>query len=166
MKKRSLVAFIAFMFFAATGIFAEEGPIKKHGWYYQGGVTLKGELFFDVANSYKEQDGWALVDGRKLHYWLYDSYTYHDGNDSNIFNKYIPSWVEGMGYVIDFDNIKKYNPSQKVSSSEKALMKQRNCDVSVALVTDDWRAGNHYVVINSYSRAKQIYITTIMPLIQ
>lgn len=90
MKKRSLVAFIAFMFFAATGIFAEEGPIKKHGWYYQGGVTLKGELFFDVANSYKEQDGWALVDGRKLHYWLYDSYTYHDGNDSYIFNKYIP----------------------------------------------------------------------------
>lgn len=166
MKKKSLVAFIVFMFFAVTGIFAEEGPIKKHGWYYQGGVTLKGELFFDVANSYKEQDGWALVDGRKLHYWLYDSYTYHDGNDSYIFNKYIPYWVENMGYVIDFDNIKKYNPSQKVASSVKALMNQRNCDVSVALVTDDWRAGNHYVVINSYSRAKQIYITTIMPLIQ
>lgn len=166
MKKKSLVAFIVFMFFAVTGIFAEEGPIKKHGWYYQGGTTLKGELFFDVANSYKEQDGWALVDGRKLHYWLYDSYTYHDGNDRNIFNKYIPFWVESMGYVIDFDNIKKYNPSQKVASSVKALMNQRNCDVSVALVTDDWRAGNHYVVINSYSRAKQIYITTIMPLIQ
>lgn len=166
MKKKSLVAFIVFMFFAVTGIFAEEGPIKKHGWYYQGGTTLKGELFFDVANSYKEQDGWAIVDGRKLHYWLYDSYTYHDGNDSYIFNKYIPYWVENMGYVIDFDNIKKYNPSQKVASSVKALMNQRNCDVSVALVTDDWRAGNHYVVINSYSRAKQIYITTIMPLIQ
>ncbi len=166
MKKKTIVAFITFIFLAAAGIFAEEGPIKKHGWYYQGGTTLKGELFFDVANSYKEQDGWAIVDGRKLHYWLYDSYTYHDGNDSYIFNKYIPYCVENMGYVIDFDNIKKYNPSQKVASSVKALMNQRNCDVSVALVTDDWRAGNHYVVINSYSRAKQIYITTIMPLIQ
>ena len=64
MKKKTIVAFITFIFLAAAGIFAEEGPIKKHGWYYQGGTTLKGELFFDDANSYKDQDGCAIVDGR------------------------------------------------------------------------------------------------------
>lgn len=159
------------IFFLLTSIstFAqEESPM--YTWGYTNGVTLKGRYFFGsksrsggygnntYADSYKEQDGYAIVQGRKIHYWLYDTITYHDGNAKDIYDTVIPHWVEKMGYAIDFDNIEVYNPNPDFPSSVRALMQQRNCDVSVALVTD----GNpHYVVINEYFKSKGTYKTTI-----
>ena len=110
------------------------------------------------ADSYCEQDGYAIVQGYKLHYWLYDTITYHDGDASDIYNNIVPRWVEQLGYVIDFDNIEVYNPNTDLASSVKALMTQRGCDVSVALIaTVDYE----YVVINEYFAKWRQYKTTI-----
>lgn len=164
MKKKLSFGFFLFLFCVSLGLFAEEPPIKGHGWYWRDGVVLKGTLFFDVAESYKEQDGWAYIEGYgKIHYWLYDTYTYHDGSGELIMNKYIPAWIESMGYVIDFDNIRIVDPNNELASSVKALMKQRGCDVSVTLVDNEF---SKYVIINNYSAETDSYWSEIIPLIQ
>ena len=146
-------------------LFAEEPPIKSGGWYWDNGVTLNGKWFYNVAESYKEQDGWAYIEGfGKIHYWLYDTYTYHNGYGKSIVDKYVPHWIESMGYVIDFDHMRTVSPNNNLASSVKALMKQRGCDVSVALITSN--PTDPYVVINNYDKDKNFYWTDIIPLIK
>ena len=67
-----------------------------------------------------------------------------------------------MGYVIDYDHMRTVYPNNSLASSVKALMKQRDCDVSVALITSN--PANPYVVINDYDRDKDSYGTNIIPL--
>ena len=77
MKKKLLILSFLFLAFA---VFAEEPPIESGGWHWDSGVKLNGRWFYDVSESYKEQDGWAYIEGfGKIHYWLYNTYTYHDG---------------------------------------------------------------------------------------
>ena len=162
MKKKLLILSFLFMTFA---VFAEEPPIESGGWHWDSGVTLNGKWFYDVSESYKEQDGWAYIEGfGKIHYWLYDTYTYHDGYGKSIVDRYVPAWIESMGYVIDFDHMRRVNPNKDLASSVKALMKQRNCDVSVALITRD--PVYPYVVINNYDKDSDSYWTDIIPLIR
>ena len=164
MKKKLSSILLVFIFFASFNLSAEEPPIESGGWHWDSGVTLNGKWFYDVSESYKEQDGWALVLGEKIHYWLYDTYTYHDGYGKSIVDRYVPTWIESMGYVIDFDHMRRVNPNKDLASSVKALMKQRNCDVSVALITRD--TAYPYVVINNYDKDSDSYWTDIIPLIR
>lgn len=165
--KKIFAAFTVMMMFAIAGLTAQETHSPMYYWRYKESVTLNGRRFFgskadgatwSYADSWFEQDGYALVQGRKLHYWLYDTYTYHDGDGWTIIDEIIPSWVEDMGYVIDFDHVKKYSPNKKLANSVKALMKQRDCDVSVALITNE---SPNYVVINNYDESDNTYWTYV-----
>lgn len=163
MKKLGIV-FTILLFCMSLNLFAEEPPIESGGWYWEDGITLNGKWFYYVSESYKEQDGWAYIEGfGKIHYWLYDTYTYWDGYGEKILEKYVPSWIESMGYVIDFDHIKVISPDNDLASSVKALMAQRRCDLGVSLITS---VENPYVVINNYDRDGRIYWTIIIPLIK
>jgi len=133
--------------------------IKLNGKYFHGS---KADGFNNTfADSYREQDGYALVSGHKLHYWLYDTITYHNGDSSIIYNEVIPKWVENMGFVIDFDNINVSDNNTYIPTSLKALMKQRGCDVSVTIVTI---RSSYYLVINEYLANKKQYKTSSYPL--
>ena len=138
-------------------------PVTLHGRIFLGSKSNIGFISRDTyADSYKEQDGYALVNGYKLHYWLYDTVSYHDGNAKEIYDRVIPSWVEGMGYVIDYDNIEVYEPNDNLANSVRMLMRQRGADMSVALVTKELHDTNvDYVVINEYFKSKGYYKTTI-----
>lgn len=131
-------------------------------------VTLHGQTFYSstaLEASFKEQDGYAIVLGRKLHYWLYDTYSEHKGDGDFIINKVIPKWVERLGYVIDFDNIEIYKPNTNLANSVKMLMRQRGCDISATLVTKENGNGSYdYVIINNYDAAKKEYYSILYPL--
>jgi hypothetical protein len=155
-----LIVFVLFLVPFAS--FAEDPPMN--GWEFNQTQTLNGRYFlrWQYAESYREQDGYAIVQGIKRHYWLYDTYTYHNGSGSAIRNRIIPDWVESMGYVIDFDNIQEIDPNTDLASSVKALMQQRGCDVSVTLVTD--LPGYDFVIINDYDKSRNVYWSTLYPL--
>jgi hypothetical protein len=171
-KRSGQYCILILLLLVSISAFAQEQS-PMHTWKYTDVVTLKGRKFYSskaetygfsdntYADSFREQDGYAIVQGRKLHYWLYDTITYHDGNAEDIYNRVIPYWVERMGYVVDYDNIEVYNPNPELVSSVRTLMQQRGCDVSVALVTD---GKTHYVVINEYFKSKETYKTTIYDL--
>ena len=163
MKKKLLFAFILCLIYGSSQLFAQS-PIGGLGWHWDEGQTLNGKYFYsyEIDKSYREQDGWAYIEGTgKVHYWLYDTYSYHNGNGKYLVNIYIPKWIEAMGYVIDFDNVNHISPNNNLASSVKTLMKQRGCDISVAIITS---TGRSYAVINNYDKDKQAYWTDIIPL--
>ena len=156
MKKR-LIAF-AVLAVLACGAFAQESsPLA--GFY--NGDSSPGEKDYWATDIFREQDGYALVQGRTLHYWLYNTVAGNDGDASDICGFFVPRWVEGMGYVIDYDNIRAIRPNNNLATSVRKLMLQRKSDVSAALVTD---ADFHYVVINECFEINNDYKTTIYPL--
>lgn len=163
MKKYLLILFILLN---TVVLFAlDQAPIASLRWEWTPCKTIKGKLFYYVADSYLEQDGWAYIQGSgKIHYWLYDTYMYHDGYAEDLLDIYVPNWIESMGYVIDFDNIEYYSPNNNLASSVKALMAQRKCDVSVALIGAD--SPCPYVVINSYEASNDYYFTLVYRLIK
>lgn len=150
-------AFMAVLMIALRPAFSEMSPITSWDGSYS-----------EYSRSYREQDGYAIVLGHKLHYWLYDTYTNNNGNGWAIFNQVVPKWVENMGYAIDFDNMQKYSPNTSLANSVKALMKQRGCDVSVTLITREsgYPTKTDYVVINSYDISQDRYWTVIYHLIK
>ena len=120
--------------------------------------------WYPSARSYREQDGYAIVEGIKRHYWLYDTYTYHNGDWFVILEYIIPAWVEMMGYVIDYDNVQEFDPNTDLASSVKSLMRQRRCDISVTLVTD--LPDYDYLIVNSYDRKSNTYLSIHYPFLE
>ena len=143
-----------------------------YDWSYTERVNLNGRWFYgskadglqnNFADSYREQDGYAIVLGCRLHYWLYDTQTYHGGDTFEICNHIVPHWIERLGFVIDFDNIEVSQPNIRLASSVKALMAQRGCDVSLELVdVVDYM----YVVLNALLAILRQYKTTVYYLIE
>lgn len=159
MKNKLLLALTIAFICSTFSMFSEEPPMEGSNWHND---AYKFTKFYSLSYQYQEQDGYALVEGKKLHYWLYDSISnksYHGGDTAIIYNKIIPNWVENMGYVIDYDNIKIYEPNNNLATSVRTLMKQRGADISVALVTN--QNYTDYVVINEYFPSKNHYKTTI-----
>jgi len=165
MKK--LLVLVLALITCVANVFAiddEKPPIRSGGWEWNKGASLNGKTFYSVAESYNEQDGWAYIEGSgKLHYWLYDTYSYHNGDGIDIINKYIPDWVKSLGFSIDTANKKHYSPNNNLASSVKALMQERNCDISVSFI--DENPAHPYIVINDYDRDKKVYRTEVLPLV-
>ncbi len=139
-----------------------------YGLHFTKDIELKGRWFCrsEYADSYREQDGYAVILEHKMHYWLYDTISYHKGNTSAIYH-IVPRWLENIGYIIDYDTISVSYPNPILADSTKALMKQRRCNVSVALVTrnGDYPTEKEYVVINEECR-EGTYKTTICYLLK
>jgi len=134
------------------------------GWQFNSPtVTLNNKKFNQnqYAESWREQEGVAIVQGIKRNYWLYDSYSYHDGSAIEFYIDIIPAWIENMGYVIDYDNIESINPNSDLASSVKVLMAQKGCDISITLVTDI--PPYHFVIINNYDKELDVYSSIIYP---
>jgi len=173
MKK--VFIFIA-VFFVPFAIFAQRRNIEQKSpmsdWEFtEWSVTLNGRRFgkLELPQSWREQNGYALVNGRRLFYWLYDTVSYYGGNADNIYNRYLPYWVEKMGYVIDFDNIEVSDPNPNLASSVQALMQQRGCDISVTITTGPIGPIKgpdiDFLIINEWFKSRGVYKTTMYPLL-
>ena len=101
-----------------------------------------------MADSYREQQGFFdTIIGMKVDCWFYDTYTYHNGNGSEIYNKYIPEFFKSCGHYIVWEKETSYDVPDVV----KALMKQRNCDVAIYLMLGWGYVANYDKSKNTYS---------------
>ncbi len=150
MKKRVLI-FLLFLI-CVTKFYSIEPPLGQY-WYYEGGITLKGKNFYWIADTYREQhDLLSYFDGSdKIDCWLYDTYTYHDGDGTKLLEKYFPDWLNRYGVCIDWEKSVQSSPANYVPSNVKDLMKRRNCDVCAYFM-----GGNWFNVVN-YDKSKDSY---------
>ncbi|GHT86802.1 hypothetical protein FACS1894137_12880 [Spirochaetia bacterium] len=155
---KTVVIFII-LFSVPLAAFAEDSPLTGMEFNTLV-VTLNGQRFTkaQVAESWREQSGSVIFGDHTISYWLYDSLAYHSGKSDDIYNRYIPSWVEKMGYAIDYDRINIIDPNPGLAPSVQALMTQRDCNVSVTLIK--YYYGYDYVVINEWFKSRSAYKTT------
>lgn len=93
-----------------------------------------------------------------LHYWLYDSYKYHDGDISDLVLNIIPKWFQNMQYFV-VEDYRIVSPNTSLAASVKNLMLEKGCDVSVTFTKGSNSFDNVY--INSFDRDSNTYITYI-----
>ena len=127
---------------------------KAHDSHYHG-ETFHARSYCACLN---EQDGIADVLGMHLHYWLYDTITYHNGDAGIIYNEAFPAWAKEMGYTIDADGIEETYPNKMLATSVRKLMHERGCNISIALIADSPRP---HAVINEFVPQANNYKTTI-----
>ena len=175
MNKKQCIIFL--LLFISTNAFTlPDSPMDN--WHYTEFYTLNGTTFNTLtknedfgtgktlADSYREQSGYAVVNGVSVQLWLYDTITYHNGNASKIYDKYIPNWLEDKGYVIDYDKIRVINPDSGIPNSIKMLMQQRRCDTAVLFVNYYSYSNPANCIIYEYLNSKKVYKTTHYPLIR
>lgn len=111
-----------------------------------------------------EKDGYALVTvngkTKKQHYWLYDSYKFHNGDISLILDKIVPIWFShNLDYFVNA-NYETIYPNRNLADSVKRLMKDNNCDVCITFSEENYK-GFDYVYVNSYDKDTDTYATYI-----
>lgn len=153
MKRRTGII-VVLLFVFNISIFAEllkdKGFIADLGWKYTNGAVLNGKKFYSVAESYREQRGvLRMANGEiEVDCWLYDTYSYHDGHGSAIYDKYLPEFFDSCNYYMVWEQ-ETYN-GDRVPIIVRNLMKQRNCDVAIYLMMGWWYVANYDKVKNTY----------------
>jgi TolB-like protein len=135
------------------------------------------------GKEYDEQDGYAIIDSKNYHYWLYNIWYYLESANGKG-KKYdeclyeiisdLHRWVEGQGWTIDYENAVIFDPNNGLALSVKRLMQSRGrttgifgqaCEVSVALVTENEKKALLY--INNWNSMKENYYKTwVYPLLK
>ena len=130
-------------------------------------LTLNG-VFADTPAGhlwgYAEKDDYCIVEGfGRLHYWLYDTYSYYDGDGVPLIEAFI-SYVERLGWTVDYDNIEYISPNNELASSVKSMMNTKNSDVSMTIIEINTNIALMY--LNSYTARGGYWFTYIYPLIK
>ena len=154
-KNEKIVSVLLFTVLFSATLFAGR-PIRKEPSPLS---VLSSE---SERKSWCEREGYAFVAGYgNLHYWLYDSYKYHDGDVSELLEKIVFKWFRnGLGYFVVEKPIV-YEPNTGLADSVKNLMKEYDCDVSVTFLLPEKDGGFASVIMNSYDRDTGIYATYV-----
>ena len=152
MKKQ--LSIIICLFFVASNIFAGKPTHNQPSSISI--ITLESE-----RKSWCEHYGYAFInDQGNLHYWLYDSYKYHDGDISELLEKIVYKWFQNsLGYFV-VEKYEIYSPNNALADSVKKLMTEFNCDVSITFIPEK-NGGFASVVFNSYDKDTGIYSTYV-----
>jgi len=129
-------------------------------------LYAQSPLSGDDRYNWKQQEGYALVEGVRIHYWLYNTYAVYNGNWENL-SSLLHQWVERLGWVIDYDNAEILIPNKELARSVKSLMASRNCDVAVTILENNNKKA--FLIINCWDWEQEgddAYWTEIYPLLK
>ena len=152
------------------------------GLVFNPSATLNGRVFLmnEYALSFREQSARiAFPSGITHTYWLYDTYTYHNGNKTVIRNQIVPQWLESLGYTVDYEKIRtEESDDEYITQAVKTVMAQRECDVAITVYLRTIRQWGMwggrdvtsrdfvyigFVIINEYHQTTGRYTYTYIP---
>ncbi|MDR1505656.1 MAG: hypothetical protein LBI67_00995 [Treponema sp.] len=133
-------------------------------------------LFFLVVSSvfgdspaghligFSETDGYCIVEGYgRLHYWLYDTYSWHDGDGRQLTRAFL-TYVERLGWTVDYDNYRHVAPNNELAQSVRRMMSGKNSDVSMTIIEHNRKSAT--LVINNYDATNGYWWSGFYPLIR
>jgi tetratricopeptide (TPR) repeat protein/TolB-like protein len=111
---------------------------------------------------FREQKGRCRVNERILEYFLYDTGANGAASADAIqfLTQAFMRYAEGLGWTIDYENIRYIKNNTALSPAVKALMSTRQCDVSMSLVDEDMP----YIAVNIFS-GNDVYAFYYYPLL-
>jgi len=122
------------------------------------GPPLASESVYGMSASeyFVESDGYAIVIGRRQHYYLYQ---WTDIPDIQLLTPLIVRWIQGHGYALGEGELVENNID--LADSVKTLMKSKGANYSVTIRGD---GRNLFLIINVYNTNIDTYDTVIWPL--
>ena len=117
----------------------------------------------NVSQWFRETSGRAIVNGRILTYFLYDTYYKNNGDVTELFQAFI-EYVEKFGWIIDYENIRIVDPNPDLAESVKVMMRSRDYDISFTLIRDEIGDPDHewaYYVVNNFNKETGVFSTFI-----
>ena len=113
---------------------------------------------------YAETDGYCIVEGYgRLHYWLYDTYSWHNGDGTQLTRAFL-TYAESLGWTVDYDNYRKVSPNNELALSVRRMMIGKNSDVSMTILEHDRRSAT--LVINNFDASDGHWWSEFYPLIK
>jgi hypothetical protein len=100
----------------------------------------------DLRYSFFETDGYCIVDGQRLHYWLYDTSVYN--GDGSLLVRAFLTYAERIGWTIDYDNYRIFSPNNELAESVKRMMIGKRSDMSMTIIEHSKKSAT--LVINNY----------------
>jgi hypothetical protein len=136
-------------------------------------VLFLFEIFTLFADSpaknlygYAETEGYCIVEGQRMHYWLYST---SDGETSQLIRAFV-SYVENLGWTVDYDSFEEIWFNEELAESVKRMMIAKNADVSMTIVEYNKSKGalivNDCLVNENHQRVYDIFRTRIYPLLK
>jgi len=124
------------------------------------GPPLASATVYGMSASeyFVESDGYAIVTGRRQHYYLYQ---FTDTSDNQLLTILIVRWIQGHGYILGKGELVENNID--LADSVKTLMKSKGANYSVTIWGD---GGNLLLYINVYNTNIDTYDTVIWPLLK
>jgi len=119
--KRYLIIFT--LLFVCLNVYSQQMPLLK--------IAPQKSSFF------KESTGKAIVNNESLTYWLYQT----SADDMWELIRYLHSYVESIGFVIDFDSFSGVEDNPHLARSVRSLMFWQNRNISITI----W---NNTLIIN------------------
>ena len=116
-----------------------------------------------MSTIFCETEGYALVSGERIHYYLYNTYRYAQNVDLTFWQRCIFEWVESLGYVVDYDNSGAFAPNDGLATSVISLMESRDSDISVTIYNN---SGYFYLYMNIYMEDDGHYVTIVYPVVK
>ncbi|GHT57383.1 hypothetical protein FACS1894109_09300 [Spirochaetia bacterium] len=116
-----------------------------------------------VEDLFAEQDGYALVSGTTLKYYLYNLHNVYDNltksfawkgafDTDSFFYAAIERYLDNIGYVTDYDSHRIIEPNRDLAASVIQLMYRYNSDTSLTFIVDDKGVISYYVVNSENGR--------------
>jgi hypothetical protein len=124
------------------------------------GPPLESASAYGMSASvyFAETDGYAAVNGRQQHYYLYQ---WTDIPDIEILSPLIARWIQQNGYDIGEGQL--IENDKDLADSVKTLMRTKDANCSVTIFGND---GNLLLYMNFYNTNDNTYDTVFWPLIK
>jgi hypothetical protein len=111
---------------------------------------------------YAETDGYCIVNGQRLHYWMYNTYIWHNGQWGALKRELI-TYAERLGWTIDYENYWEALPNNALAQSVKRMMEGKQSDVSMTII-ENGRKGT--LVFNLWDIENNYWWSEFYPLIK
>ena len=97
------------------------------------------------GHNYHETEGYCVVQGRRLHYWLYKK-KYSAADDDVLINKLV-EYSKKLGWVVGRGS--SALPNKELAYSVKEMMISAGADLSMTIIENGAKSAT--LVINNYS---------------
>jgi hypothetical protein len=137
--------------------------MKKIFWAGLFILMMTGSIFGETPaghlRGYHESYAYLVVLGIRLDYFLYNTYSYHNGDGEPLVRAFI-AYADRRGWTVDYSNYKKtYND---VPESIKSMMNTNISDVAMNLM--DWGNRKGELYIYNYDAEENVWSTEFYPL--
>ena len=153
------IFFAGFLFTAVFSWAQDKSPMSELIWSEDEDNTKHYGL--SPKEWFCENSGYAFVDGETKYFYLYNTYTYNDG-DYFILKSALFNWAINLGYAVKYINYGMELSEEDQDASIREMMIEGDYDVAAAVYEAD--GDTAFLYIYCWDQEKDFWWLEIFPL--